>query len=173
MFKKSLEYLKQHRWLNWSIQFLLIIFIYIVIHNWKTRELIQGESRPVSGHLLSGEKFELHTLRGKPVLVHFWASWCPVCKLEQSGIASLAQDYQVLTIASWSGDAAEVQQYMTTENVQYPVLVDNDGSIARQWGVAAVPSSFFIDSHGNIRFVEQGYTSEYGFRLRLWWLQNF
>jgi alkyl hydroperoxide reductase subunit AhpC len=48
-------------------------------------------------------------------------------------------------------------------------LNDEDGWISEKWGVHAVPASFIIDRTGRIRFVEVGYTTEIGLRLRLWW----
>lgn len=50
----------------------------------------------------------------------------------------------------------------------FPVVNDLNGSIARAWGVHAVPASFIIGTDGQIRFVEVGYTAELGFRLRRW-----
>lgn len=163
---------KKHRWLNWVSQILLLVLIYLLIHSWQVRNLARGPAAEISGRLLSGEQIDWQQYRGQPLLVHFWASWCPVCKMEQASIASLAQDYPVLTIAAWSGNTAEVAQYLHDENLHMPVLVDEPGELAKRWGVNAVPSSFFIDADGNIAFAEQGYTTGYGFRLRLWWLKN-
>ena len=59
---------------------------------------------------------------------------------------------------------------MQQENLQYPVIVDADGSIAKTYGVQGVPSSFIISDTGEIKFIEQGYTTEIGLRLRLGWL---
>jgi alkyl hydroperoxide reductase subunit AhpC len=48
------------------------------------------------------------------------------------------------------------------------VLNDTDGSVSRAWGVQAVPASFIIDTDGQIHFIEVGYTTELGIRMRLW-----
>jgi thiol-disulfide isomerase/thioredoxin len=103
------------------------------------------------------------------VLVHFWASWCPVCRAEQSSIAAIAQDNQnVITIAMQSGTPEQVAAYMREQGIAFPVLNDPDGHIARAWGVHAVPVSFIIAPDGEIRFVEVGYTTQIGLRLRMW-----
>ena len=107
--------------------------------------------------------------QGKPTLVHFWATWCSVCKLERSNIEAIARDYSIVTVASQSGTSAEVAQYVQTHAMRAPVLVDEDGAVAAQFGVRAFPTSFIIDSAGQIRDVEVGYTTEWGLRLRLWW----
>ena len=65
--------------------------------------------------------------------------------------------------------AEEILAYMKDKHVDYPVLHDPDYRIARQYAIRGVPSSFIVDGEGNIRFVESGYTSSLGLRMRLWW----
>lgn len=57
---------------------------------------------------------------------------------------------------------------MREHELDFPVVNDPDGSIARAWGVHAVPASFILSPDGQIRFVEVGYTTGIGIRLRLW-----
>jgi peroxiredoxin len=105
----------------------------------------------------------------QPMLVHFWATWCPVCSLEQASIESISQDYPVITIAMQSGNADELLPFMQKEDLSFPVIADEDGRISKQWSVTGVPASFVISPEGEIAFVEVGYTSEIGLRARLWW----
>ena len=58
---------------------------------------------------------------------------------------------------------------MREQGIALPVLNDSDGSISKAWGVHAVPASFIIAPDGRISFVEVGYTTSIGLRLRLWW----
>jgi peroxiredoxin len=103
------------------------------------------------------------------VLVHFWATWCPICRTEQDTINAIARDTpNVITVAMQSGSRDEVEKYLKQQGLSFPVLNDPDGRIAAAWGVHAVPASFIIDPDGQIRFVEIGYTTETGLRLRLW-----
>lgn len=102
------------------------------------------------------------------MLVHFWASWCPVCRLEQDSIASIAGDRQVITVATTSGTAEEVAAYLAGEGLSMPVLLDEDGEIARRWGVSGVPATFIVNMAGDITHAGMGYSSEPGLRLRLW-----
>jgi peroxiredoxin len=60
-------------------------------------------------------------------------------------------------------------KHLSEQQLSFPVLNDPDGHIAAAWGVHAVPASFIIDTDGQIRFVEIGYTTAIGLRLRLWW----
>ena len=102
------------------------------------------------------------------MLVHFWATWCPVCRAEQDTIEALAKDHPTVTVAMQSGAAAVVAEHLNKEALSFPVLNDPDGAISAEWGVRAVPTSFVVDGAGQIRFVEVGYTTGLGLRLRLW-----
>lgn len=154
-----------------AVQALLIIIVYFALRSWQTRDYVEGRVPDISTKLLTGEVFELEKQQ-KPLLIHFWASWCPVCELEHSSVQSLAEDYSVITVASWSGDVNEVASYLEQQGLNIPVIVDEGGELARLYGVKAVPASFFVDAGHQIRMIERGYTTETGMRLRLWWLEN-
>ena len=97
-----------------------------------------------------------------------WATWCPVCKLEQATLEELQHDYRVVTVAMRSGDRLAIEHYMAQEGLSFPVIVDDGGELARRFGVRGVPTSFVVDANGRIRFSEVGFTSAWGLRLRLW-----
>jgi len=139
----------------------------LAINLYKARDLARGPAPLISGQTIEGKA--VNPLTGQPVLVHFWATWCPICSLEQDSIESVAEDYPVITVAMQSGDAGELRQFMQQQQLSFPVTADEDGTLASQWGVKGVPSSFILTAEGNIRFVEVGYTSEAGLRARLWW----
>jgi thiol-disulfide isomerase/thioredoxin len=122
----------------------------------------------LAGVQLDGKPVALDAFAGRPVLVHFWATWCPICRAEQGSIDALARDTPVITVAMQSGDRDAVVQHLRNETLSFPVLNDPDGVIAAQWGVRAVPASFIVDGAGRIRYVEVGYTTGIGLRLRLW-----
>jgi peroxiredoxin len=146
---------------------LLFILLWVGVHGWQTRELPAGAAMTLEGTLLNGQGASLSALRGRPVLVHFWATWCPVCKLEQDNINAVAQDLQVLSIAMQSGTEQAVRNHMMQNHLTFPAINDADGTLARRWGIRGVPTSFIVDGTGHIRFVEVGYTTEAGLRLRL------
>ena len=83
-------------------------------------------------------------------------------------MASIAQDYPVVTIASWSDGEAAVKKYMLDNGLTFPVMLDDSGQLARSFGLKGVPASFVLSPNGEIAFVETGYTTEAGLRLRLW-----
>ena len=150
------------RALNWralAVNAAIIIVVVAAIRMWQQRDVVAG-----AAPLLPGV-----TWPQQPTLVQFWATWCPVCRAEQGSIQALAQDYpNTVTIAMQSGERAAVDKFMREQGLTFPIINDADGRIAQAWGVHAVPASFIVDGAGQIRFVEMGYTTELGLRLRLW-----
>ena len=92
--------------------------------------------------------------------MHFWATWCGVCRAEQGTIDALAGDHHVVTVASQSGGAPEVRAYLEREGVDFPVLVDPGGALAARWGVHAFPTTFVVapDGGGPATYVDDGET---------------
>jgi len=157
-------------WLRRGIELVVVIAIFAAVHAWQQRDVASGVAPPLAGLLIDGKPFSLSSPRAQPVLIHFWAIWCPICRAEQGSIESLARDYPgVITVAMQSGSRDKVVQFMHDESLSFPVVNDVDGRIAAAWGVRAVPASFIVDADGRIRFVEIGYTTGIGLRLRLWW----
>lgn len=106
---------------------------------------------------------------GKALMVHFWATWCPVCKTEAPNIETLSQTHNVLTIATQSGDDWEVQNYLKERELSFNVKNDEDGSLAQQFKVTVYPTTFIYNTKGELVFSEVGYTSTLGLKLRMWW----
>jgi peroxiredoxin len=160
---------KTRIWLRRGAELLIFIVIIMGVRAWQQRDIVKGYAPPLAGQLLDGKSFVLPNNPAQPVLVHFWGTWCPMCKAEQGSIDSLARDNSnVITIAMQSGDSQAVQKYMSEQGVKFPVMTDADGELSALWGVNAVPASFVIDTDGKIRYVEVGYTTGWGLRFRLW-----
>ncbi|MGE0081599.1 MAG: protein disulfide oxidoreductase [Thiohalomonadaceae bacterium] len=156
------------KWLRLLWQALALFALVLAVGFWQVRDLASGMALPLAGAGLHGEPLDLAHWRGRPVVVHFWATWCPVCSLEDETIAAVAADHPVLTVAMQSGGAHEVAAHMRENGLEFPVLNDPDGALAARYGVRAVPTTFIIDGAGRIRFREVGYTTGPGLRLRLW-----
>ncbi len=151
--------------LGWIV---VAIVVLVAMRVYTHRGIVQGTAPPIEGPLLTGERLSLTELRGRPVLIHFWATWCTICRSEHGSLESIARDYPVITVAMQSGGTAEVRSYVRQHALRAPVLVDEFGDLAHTYGVRAVPASFILDKNGVIRYVEVGYTTEAGLRARLW-----
>lgn len=156
-------------WLRRGFELVLVLVIIFGVRAWQQRDIAKGAAAPLYGELLDGTPYLMHGKPDKPLLVHFWATWCPICKAEQGSIEAMHQDqYNIITVAMQSGSSKSISGFMQAEGTSFPVINDADGRISASWGVRAVPASFIVDSDGQIRFVEIGYTTGWGLRLRMW-----
>ena len=141
---------------------LFVIFITVstnVISLYKSVEL---NKEPLSINYTFKEK--------KPILVHFWATWCPVCKVEAPNIQTLSKYYNVITIAVKS-DKQEIARYMQQNNLDFNVIDDRDGKIAQRFNIAVYPTTFIYNKEKKLIFSEVGYTSTFGMWIRLLWAE--
>jgi peroxiredoxin len=158
----------RRRLINWLVQIVVLIIAVFFIHLWQIRDLAEGSAPALAGKTLDGVWFNLEKHTEWPLLIHYWATWCPVCKLETRGVASLSEDFPVLTIAMESGSDADVARYLDEHHYHLPVINDPDGALAAAWIVKGVPTSYIVDRDGRIRFSSVGYTFPLTLRLRLW-----
>lgn len=140
---------------------------------WQLRDSARGPAPDFYGQRLDGRHFSLGDWRaahpGQPLLLYFWADWCPVCKTTAGSITNLAADSPVTSIAVQSGDPDAIRRFMQEKDYHWPTLNDPQGQLLRQYGLPGTPAMVIIAPDGQIRFVTVGYTSEIGLRLRLWW----
>lgn len=171
---QKLRQLMQKKWVNNLLTVLLFIGIYLAIRPFMQGDVAEGASPPIQADTLMGESIDLTHLQGQPVMVHFWATWCPICGLETASVESVAQDWKVLNIATQSGDDELLLDHARNNemNPQH-IINDEGGELFAHYGAKAVPATFFIHPDGHISTVEVGFTSEWGMRLRLWWLATF
>jgi peroxiredoxin len=115
---------------------------------------------------LDGRKVTLSGLRGKPVLVNFWATWCAPCRVEMPWLVQLDQQYraQGVQIIGVSLDDAgadkDVAEFAKDKGVKYDVLLGNSSVADAYGGVRFTPQSFFIDRDGKITKTTTGLTSQ-------------
>lgn len=103
----------------------------------------------------SGRQISLASLRGKVVLVNFWATWCSTCKVEIPSMEALVstlkdQPFKLLAISvddSW----AKVRNYFA-QGTKLTVLLDQDSQVTHSYGTEKLPESYLIDKEGNIRY---------------------
>jgi peroxiredoxin len=105
---------------------------------------------------LSGETFSTADLRGKVVLVNFWATYCSDCLKEMPKLVDThrkfsARGYETIAVAVWRDDAGRVAQYAAKNALPFKVAVDSSGEIGREFGkVRITPMSFLIDKNGKV-----------------------
>ena len=165
---------KPPRWRRWLVEIILFAALLVAFQAWQLRATPNAGAAPdFHGTQIDGSAFDLADYRtahpGQPVLLYFWADWCPVCRTTAGSVSSIAADWPVMTLATQSGDAAAVQRFMQEKGYQWPTLADPHGQIMQRYRLPGTPAFVVIAPDGNIRFVSVGYTTEIGLRLRLWW----
>jgi thiol-disulfide isomerase/thioredoxin len=108
---------------------------------------------------LQGREWRLPALRGRAVLLNFWASWCEPCKEEMPSLQALADQHAdrlvVLTINLKESPEA-IARFVRSSGLRLPIVRDADGSLARAWGVRIYPSTVLVDAQGRVRSVVRG-----------------
>lgn len=103
---------------------------------------------PVGG----GAPVSLESLRGRPLVLNFWATWCAPCIQEHpalNGAAAARRDVTFLGVV-YQDEEARIQEFQRRYGSAYPSLIDPDGRTAIAYGIAGVPETFFIDAKGTI-----------------------
>lgn len=118
--------------------------------------------------MLDGRKLKLSDLRGKTVLISFWATWCVPCREEMPLLVELYKKYkdQGLEIVAISSDLfedrAKVVEFAKQYNLTFPVTLDTGP--AKTYGVSVYPTTYFIDQQGRVRYQTSGFDSKNGAR---------
>lgn len=162
MISKIKHYLKE------IIYFVIIITIFSnVISLYKSQNLSDAPLHIKSFELLNNKTYILHD--NKPILVHFWATWCPTCKLEASNIEFLSKYFEVITIAVNSKDNQTIQAYLDDHDYSFNVVNDNNNILASQFKIIGLPTTFIYDKNKKLVFSDVGYSSTFSLYLKMLW----
>ncbi|HEY1584681.1 MAG TPA: TlpA disulfide reductase family protein [Polyangia bacterium] len=110
---------------------------------------------------LKGSTVTLSSMKGKVVLVDFWAQWCEPCKKELPQLDRLAKEYAqkgvVIVAVNIDKQRENAERMVKQLGVSLPVLLDPAGSVAGTYDLPKMPTSFVIDKKGIVRFVNEGF----------------
>ena len=108
---------------------------------------------------VTGETLKLSALRGQPVVLNFWATWCGPCLREMPALESASQRFadQVVFVGVDQGESQEVVQSFIDEfGVTFVVPLDSDWTVGDRYNVTGMPTTFFVDEYGVIRHLWVG-----------------
>jgi peroxiredoxin len=110
---------------------------------------------------LDGQQVTLSEFAGKPVVINFWATWCPPCRLEMPEFQRAYEEYEEENLVILAINEAEqpevVRSFFYDEmGYTYTPLLDQEGEVAEAYGAVGLPSTFFIDGSGAVTAVHRG-----------------
>lgn len=159
---------KVKKYIKETLKFVVMLAIILnVVSYYKSMDLNKEKLNDQTFTLLNNTTYNVP--KDKPVLVHFWATWCPTCAIEAGNIERISKDYQVITIATQSGTKEEIQKYLDEHKLSFKVVNDQDGVYSRRFNISAFPTTLIYDKNKNLKFSEVGYTSTFGLYARMWW----
>lgn len=130
-------------------------------------DLTQLTEAPAVGHLApdftlptaAGDILTLNDLRGRPVVLNFWASWCGPCRIETPHFQAFSEQYKnelIVIGVNQQESAATINAFATEFELTYPLLIDEDNRVNQMYAVFGLPTTFFIDENGVIFDISPG-----------------
>lgn len=104
-----------------------------------------------------GKAYKLSDMKGKPVVLNFWASWCPPCKSEMPDFDEVCKEYEgkvtfmMVNLTDGQNETVEsARNFIHMMEYSFPVYYDTDMDATTQYGIQSIPTTFFIDAEGNL-----------------------
>ncbi|CNK24029.1 putative metal resistance protein [Yersinia mollaretii] len=159
---------------RWGKELAVLVLLVAVVSlgmDWLRSPQLPPEGADTAWQTLAGESVSLQAMsQDKPLLIYFWATWCGVCKFTSPSVNQLVQEGEnVLTVALRSGDAPQVERWLSKKGYQLPVVNDPTGQLSAQWQVSVTPTLVIL-YQGKMVQHTSGWTSYWGMKLRLWWV---
>lgn len=121
------------------------------------------DRKPAPGFNLpdqNGQLVKLDSFRGKPVIINFWATWCPPCRAELPSMNrawSKIKDDGIEMLAINIGEDEDTIFSFTAEYpIDFKILLDQDGQITSNWPVKGLPTTYIVDKEGRLAYVAMG-----------------
>ena len=158
--------IKIKKYIKEILVFVVVLTIAMnIVSYYRSLDLNKDQLDITSFKLLDETIYEVKA--DKPLIIYFWATWCPICKFQSPNIQKLTKDYEVITIATDSGSKKAIKKYMQKKSLSFKVVDDSDGYYARKFNIKVFPTTFIYDKKQNLEFSEVGYTSTIGLYARM------
>jgi len=111
----------------------------------------------------NGKPLSLADLKGRIVLVNFWASWCGPCRKEMPLLEQLNRQYRTKGVTlmgvNVEPDSAAATDWLKATPVSFPILFDVDSKVSKLYQVEGMPNTVILDRKGNVRYIHRGYSA--------------
>jgi peroxiredoxin len=173
-----IELVKPWAWLrrhagSVALNVLVLFAIWGLIGAYQTRRHVAHDGTPAPDFELrdlSGQSVSLSGLRGRKVVLHFFATWCGVCRAELPSVrslhANLESDEALLAIAEDSDDVEALRAFALTHELEYPILLGTR-EVLRAYAVGAFPTNYYLNADGTVSSSTVGLSTRLGMALRL------
>ena len=110
---------------------------------------------------ITGDTISLADFAGQPVILNFWASWCPPCRAEMPALQAVYAEYQdeiiILAInASDQDTVSAVEKIRSDLGLEFPILMDVGGAVQKTYKISSLPTTYYISPDGKINKIEIG-----------------
>jgi len=155
--------MKRTRFTSFLIVYVCISWLFLLPHCAKEKKFSPGLAPDFTLKTIDGQEITLSKLKGKVVLLDFWATWCGPCRESIPHLIQLYKTYrengfEMIGISLDKGDAAVVRNFAKSMDIPYPIVIATE-EMARDYRVTSIPTTFFIDKEGKIREKIIGFNS--------------
>jgi peroxiredoxin len=142
-------------------RFLILLILYMGFSGNVLAETTHGAAPDFTLKSQNNGNLKLSELRGKVILINFWASWCGPCRQEMPVLDELYRHYRSLDFTvlgvNVEQNSDDAKSLLKDVPVTFPILFDKENKISKLYDVKGMPSTVLVDRDGNIRYIHMGY----------------
>jgi len=171
--KNTVKYIKKHKWASITFEAAVIVLILFIFSWYQNRGTLAADGKMAPDfklNSLDGKSYQLSQLRGKKVLVYFFAPWCKICHLSGDNLNDLRaartkDELEILVVGLSYEFPAEIQDFANELQLTMPVLYGTEQQI-QDYKIKGYPTYYVIDDEGRVTHRSIGYSTEIGLRFR-------
>jgi len=172
-FKKLVKYVKGHKWASLLFEALVIVLVLVLFSWYQNRGTLAADGAMAPDFTLQsvdGKTYQLSALKGKKVLIYFFAPWCSICHMSGGNLNDLRaartdEELEILVVGLSYEFPAEIQDFANELQLTMPVLYGEE-QLMQDYKIKGFPTYFVIDEEGKVIHRSVGYSTEIGMRLR-------
>lgn len=172
-FKKLVKYIKKHKWASILFEVAIVVLVLLLFSWYQNRGTLAADGKMAPDFTLKsidGETYQLSQLKGKKVLIYFFAPWCSICHMSGGNLNDLRaaredDELEILVVGLSYEFEGEIQDFANELQLTMPVLYGTDQQM-QDYKIKGFPTYFVIDEEGKVIHRSVGYSTEIGMRFR-------